>query len=172
MDPEIAAMGTIAEALAPLDADAVRRVLKWAIERYQQKTPVSTGPIEPSPIVAEAGRTPAPSMTFLSLHDLFDAANADTGLEKVLTVAYWFQALQGNEDWDSQTVNSELRHLGYPSTNITRDLDVLQSRSPKLVLQVKKQGTTKQARKRYRLTREGIKAVESMVAKTASLIDK
>jgi hypothetical protein len=84
-------------------------------------------------------------------------------LEKVLVVAYWFQVIQGQDDWDSFAINTELKHLGHPSTNITRDLDSLMNRAPRLVLQVRKDGTTKQARKRYKLTREGVRAVEKLL---------
>jgi DNA-binding MarR family transcriptional regulator len=93
-------------------------------------------------------------------------------LDKVVAVAYWFQQLQGNEDWDSATVNNELKHLGYSSSNITRDLDNLMAKSPRYVIQTRKEGTTKQARKRYKLTREGIRAVEAMLNRTAPLADR
>ena len=160
LDPEIAAMGRIAGALGALEPEAVRRVLKWAIERFQlratSETAVSgTG----APVTAPASG----SRTFLNLADLFDSAHSETGLDKVLVVAYWFQVVQGQDDWDSFAVNNELKHLGHPSTNITRDFDSLMNRQPRLVLQVRKDGTTRQARKRFKLTREGIRAVEKMM---------
>lgn len=170
MDPEIEAMSQIAKALEPLDQEAVRRVLKWAIERYQPRHIPSTGPVEAALVPSDAATVPA--RTFLNLSELFDAANAESGLEKVMVVAYWFQALQNKEEWDSQMVNTELKHLGYPSTNITRDLDNLSDRSPKLAMQVRKQGNTRQARKLYKLTREGIRVVESLLNRTAPLSDR
>ena len=81
----------------------------------------------------------------------------------MLAVAYWFQVQQGQEEWDSFVVHKELKHLGHQSTNITRDLGVLMNRTPRLVMQVRKAGSTKQARKRYKLTREGIRGVEKMI---------
>ena len=106
--------------------------------------------------------------TFLNLADLWDTAQAETGLDRVLVVAYWFQVVQQQDDWDSFAVNTELKHLGHPSTNITRDLDSLMKRSPRLVLQVRKDGTTRQARKRYKLTREGMRVVEKMMSAAES----
>ena len=167
-DPEIAAMGRIAAALASLDQDATRRVLKWAIERYQgsaRQSPTHGTMIETPTIVSET--TTAPPRTFLDISELFDTADAETGLDRVLVAAYWFQAIQKMEDWYSQSISAELKHLGHPSTNITRDLDALMDRSPKLAMQVRKQGTSRQARKRYKLTREGTRAVESLLARTA-----
>jgi len=162
-DPEIKAMSEVAAALAPLEQDAVRRVLRWAIERYQ------TRPGSPAPEDSEAPGATAAPRTFLSFPDLFDAANPASGLDKVLVVAYWFQVVQGQEDLDAFLLHKELRQLGHPSTNITRDLDSLTNRTPRYVMQVRKAGSTKQARKRYRLTREGIRAVEQMLKEARAL---
>ncbi len=162
-------MSQIAKAMAPLDQDAIRRVLKWAIERFQPRSPpgATAAPID-VPALATSLSQP-PTRTFLTLSELFDAVEAESGVDRVLVVAYWFQVLEGQAEWDSQKINGELKHLGYPSTNITRDLDVLIERTPRQVMQTRKQGTTKQARKLYKLTREGIRAVEGMLAKNAPL---
>ena len=151
MDDEIKAMATISTALQALEPDAVRRVLKWATERYQVKP------------AADYGIPGSSRAAFNEFSELFDATNPGTNVEKALVAAYWFQVFQKHDDLDSQELNKELKHLGHPSANITRDLDSLINRSPRLVMQVRKQGTTKQARKRYRLTREGIRAVEKML---------
>ena len=82
-----------------------------------------------------------------------------------MVAGYWFQELAGQDDLDSQRINKELKNLGHPSTNITRDFDALIRRSPRQVIQVRKEGKSRQARKRYKLTREGIKAVEQMLKK-------
>jgi hypothetical protein len=162
VDPEIQAMGDIARALEGLEPEAARRVLKWAIDRFQLRAVgLSTG-------VAGGGGGPLPTRAFTDFPELFDAANPQTGLDKALVAGYWFQVAQGQEDWDSQAVNTNLKQLGHPSTNITRDLDALIKRTPRLVLQVRKEGTSKQARKRYKLTREGIRAVEAMLNATAT----
>jgi hypothetical protein len=160
MDSEIQAMGQIADALEPLDTEARRRVLKWAAERYQPRAALPT-PEAPTNLTLQMS-TPS---SFLSVHQLFDAAAPESGVQKVLVVAYWFQVIQGHADWDAQTINTELKQMGHPSSNITRDFDVLMSRTPRMVMQVRKQGTTKQARKLYTLTREGIKVVEEQLSK-------
>jgi hypothetical protein len=158
VDLEIQAMSAIAEALAGLSEDQARRVLKWALDRFQLRT--SGAHVPP------VGETPLPTRAFTDFPEFLDAANPQTGLDRVLAGAYWFQIAQGQEDWDSQTLNTSLKQLGYPSTNITRDLDALIKRTPRLVLQVRKEGTSRQARKRYKLTREGIRAVEAMLNAT------
>lgn len=173
MDPEIVAMGEVAKVLEPLDDDATSRVLRWALARFQKRLhgTIALDVSRPS----DAGQLPAASMAvasssssgsasvFTDFPALFDAANPQTGLDRVLLGGYWFQVVLGQEDWDSQTVNTELKNMGHPSGNITRDVDALIKRTPRLVLQVRKDGTSRQARKRFKLTREGIRAVQSMM---------
>jgi hypothetical protein len=170
IDPEIAAMNTITAALSPLEPEVVRRVLRWAIERFQPR-PAAWEPQVVAAVGTAAGSSSARAVsapTFLNLADLVDKAQPEMGLDRVLTIAYYFQVVMGQDDWDAQAVHSELKHLGYPSTNITRDLDTLMARTPRAVLQTRKAGTTKQARKRYKLTREGIKIVEKLVSTAAT----
>jgi DNA-binding PadR family transcriptional regulator len=49
-------------------------------------------------------------------------------------------------------------------SNITTALSSLIERKPQLVIQTRKSGNSKQARKRYRLTDAGIRAVERMIS--------
>jgi hypothetical protein len=162
MDAEVKAMADVVAALQGLDDEAVARVLKWALQRYK----ISANGILSKESTAQAGEDEGAETgisSFENFHDLFDAANPASAPEKALVAAYWFQVLAGQEDFDSQQLNKELKNLGHPSTNITRDLDALIGRSPRQVIQVRKEGKTKQARKRYKVTREGVKAVEKML---------
>ena len=166
---EIEAMQNLAGALSGLDPDATRRVLKWAMDRYQVKP--ATPPPAPPPMRAEAEpavpAAPVPrEPAFGDFADLFDAANPESGVENALVAGYWFQAVQKHAELDSQQLNSALKNLGRPSSNITRDLDSLMTRTPRLVIQVRKDGNTKQARKRYKLTTEGVRAVERMLSRS------
>ena len=162
---EIQAMQNLAGALSGLDPDATRRVLKWAMDRYQVK-PVAPPPA-PTPSRPEVEPVaPAPAPAFGDFADLFDAANPESGVENALVAGYWFQAVQKHVELDSQQLNSALKNLGRPSSNITRDLDSLMTRTPRLVIQVRKDGNTKQARKRYKLTTEGVRAVDRMLSRS------
>jgi hypothetical protein len=97
---------------------------------------------------------------------MMDAVKPTNGLERILAAAYYHQVVQGDPDFDSQTLNTELKHLGYPSANITRDMVRLVDRSPKLVIQTRKEGTSQQARKKFRLTTEGVRTIESLLRKS------
>ena len=87
-------------------------------------------------------------------------------LNRALVTAYWFQCREGQEDIDAQKINSELKHLGYGVVNITRAFNTLKDQKPSLVMQTRKAGTTKQARKKYKVTAEGKKSVERMLQAT------
>lgn len=157
MDPEIKAMADITEALDGLESETTKRVLRWAMARYN-----ASAPLEVSDDEGEVGPLPS-EQGFADFHDLYDAANPQTGLDRILVTGYWFQELEGHAQLDSFQINKELKNLGHGSGNITRDLQRLIDRRPRLVLQVRKEGTTKQARKKYRLSREGILAVQRML---------
>lgn len=85
-------------------------------------------------------------------------------------MGYWFQVIRAEADLDSQSLNTELKHLGYPIGNITRAVSALASSTPRLVVQIKKGGTTRQARKKFRLTVEGIRRVEAMTGGTVAAV--
>lgn len=105
----------------------------------------------------------AASTDFATFADFCNAASPGSGIDRVLVAGYWLQVVGQQDGFSSQDANKELKHLGHQSTNITRDLDHLQAGSPKLVIQVKKSGNTKQARKLYKLTHAGIIKVKEML---------
>ncbi len=159
---EVKAIADISEILSQLDQETTRRVLKWANDRFLAKAP-NAAIIQEAPV-----DSPAQSTAFSEFHELFDTANPATGLEEVLVAAYWFQEVQKEDDLDSFQLNKELKNLGHGSGNITRDIDTLMNRSPRLMIQIRKEGTSKQARKRYKLTTEGIRAVQRMLSSNST----
>jgi hypothetical protein len=95
---------------------------------------------------------------------LFAAANPTTNGDKALVIGYWFQQIEGNKDLDAQQVNTQLKQLGHGIANITGAFNDLMGTMPKLAIQVRKGGATRQARKRYRITTEGLKRVADLLA--------
>lgn len=164
--PELRAMIEISNLFAGLEEDEIQRVLRWANEKFRTK---SIGSLEP---VRPVGQTPTPGSeslpsNFDDLPAFMDASKPTNGLERILAAAYYQQVIQGEPDFDSQTLNTQLKHLGYPSANITRDMVRLVDRSPKLVIQTRKEGSSQQARKKFRLTTEGVRAVEGLLRKSS-----
>lgn len=172
-DKELMAMSSIANALGDLDSEAQERVLRWAIDRFKinklgesnRSSLINEAPLETYP----ASTKPPPSeqigeVTFSDFATLFDHAYPETGPEKALVAGYWFQACQNMDTFEGAQVNTELKHLGHGLPNVTDSLSSLMHRRPALVLQVRKSGRSKQARKLYKLTQEGIRKVLRMIA--------
>lgn len=171
IDPlaEVRAMQKVAEALAGLDADATARVLHWATAFYKV-SPVSTRTGKPAEGSGAAAAGPGvgngngnTGIQFGDLPELYAAVSPETDVDKTLVGAYWAQFGEGRPEFTAQEVNTALKNLGHPIKNITSAFDILKARRPQLVMQLKKAGTTKQARKTYRLSVAGKSAVEAMV---------
>lgn len=169
-DPEIQAMETLTSVLSKLDEETVGRVLRWAADKHK----VSLGGRVKSsgfgilglPKDGEASG----GQQFQDFPTLYNAANPSTDAEKVLVAGYWFQVVKGQNELHAQQLNSELKHLGHPVSNVTAALTDLIQRQPRLVLQTRKSGTSRQARKKYKLTIEGTRKVQSMLAGTGELV--
>jgi len=163
-DAELAAMSAVRDALNPLDEQTRARVIRWATERFQ----VSAAPRPMTMPRTNEADAPAGG-TDVAAH--FHSVSPRTDAEKVLAVAYWLQQTEGLKDIDSFRVNSELRQLGFGVGNVTRAFDNLMSTKPQLVMQTRKSGTSRQARKKFRVTNEGIRAIERMAQGQPSEIE-
>lgn len=165
---EIDAMRAVADALKGLDPQGRTRVLNWAAAAFGTVALVSRDSTEPLPsagaVSSSSSRVPErPTSAFESIADLYAAAQPSGDAEKALVGAYWFQVVKGEQDFDSQTINRELKHLGHGVSNITQALNALISRKPQVVIQTRKSGTSQQARKRYKLTTSGQQVAERMI---------
>jgi hypothetical protein len=163
---EVAAMGMVEEALEALEPDQRARVLRWASERYG--VPLASSGVKTTGGSREQhARLNAPSEVSMSAGEFYSKAAPTTEPERALVVAYWVQQESGKGDFDSQTVNTQLKHLGHGVSNITRALDELKKQKPQLVIQLEKAGKAKQARKRYKVTAAGNAKVQEMLASSA-----
>src|SRR5688572_11371365 len=57
----------------------------------------------------------------------YGAAEPTTDSDRALVAGYWYQFVEGQEDFGSQTINSDLKHLGHGVSNITKALERLKS---------------------------------------------
>jgi hypothetical protein len=165
-DKELSAMQVISRALADLDDSERGRVLMWAASRFAVSLPKLAGG---KPGSADDGGDEGGGRggEFAEFVDLYDAANPRTDVERAAVAAYWFQVVQGAPSFQSQGLNDALKNLGYPIKNITDALASLQSRRPAQVRQVAKSGSSRQARKTYKLTVAGENNVRAMLGRAA-----
>jgi len=162
LDEELTAMAQLDRILRPLSEASASRAVRWIAERY--RVPLAGQLHRP-------GNPPLPNGAVEStadLAELFATAGPNTQDQKALVAGYWFQVMKGATDLDAQAVNTELKHLGHGMKNITAAFKALISTKPQLVIQVRKAGTTRQARKKYRLTSSGIEAVRAMLLQETS----
>lgn len=172
LDPEIAAMTAISSVLKELDEETRTRVLRWAASRYSVKNIKidDDGASAHSDDGADSrgsGSGSDEKRTYASIDELFESGVAKTNTQKALLAAYWFQVIEGNVGWQSYTLNVALKNLGLGITNITDALGSAESQKPQLVMQTAKTGKARQARKTYKLTAAGVKAVEAMLSGNA-----
>lgn len=163
-DLEIQAMSAVAAALGPLEPDARGRIINWAAQRFGAlPTVLGTNTSRATPAQAVATESTA----FEGFAELFAAAEPKTDKEKTLVAAYWVQNCENQPNFAAQALNTILKDLGHGVGHITDALDALKDDKPALILQLKKSGTSKQARKTYKLTQEGAKRVQQMIRKEA-----
>lgn len=159
---EVDAMRQVSAALEPLAPDQQGRVLRWAAERFALPLPPAgdgrQGSRQERTVIGGGGEQPQDPGEF------YAKAAPESEPERALVIAYWVQEVRGDGEFEAQTVNTQLKHLGHRVSNITRALDNLKARKPQLVIQVQKSGTSKQARKRYKVTSAGKTEVSRMLA--------
>lgn len=174
-DPEIDAMSAIATALADLEEDQQGRVLRWSAERYgvtltkrsarrDGDTPDKTGNDDGGDPDVTQDEITAEDPAFEDFGDLFSAADPKSNEDKALVAAYWRQVHEGDEKWQSSALQKDLRNLGHAIPNITDALSSNIRKRPQRVIQLQKAGNTRQARKTYKVTGEGLVYVQGMLS--------
>jgi hypothetical protein len=157
-DSELSAMQSVLAALQPLDEQARVRVLRWGWERFGESDVAITALSGPRGAVATER-----SETFADAAEVVERAGASNGPERALCVGYFLQEMNGQAGFSGQEINSALKNLGHPLSNVTKTLSDLRAQKPALVLQVSKAGRAQQARKTYRLTVAGLDRVRQML---------
>lgn len=166
-DQEFAAMQSVYKALEALSPEARQRVMAYNNSRLEiakslQMAGNATADTVEEKEVAEITKQQAGATKYGSFAELFDAAQPTSNSDKVLVAGYWLQVCQSQDSWDSQSANTLLKNLGHGIANITNAIDGLKNQKPALALQLKKSGSSQQARKTYKVTVSGITAVEAM----------
>ena len=175
-DPEIEAISTIVKALDGLDEEQKQRALDYANGRYGTFAPQENRSTASVPEALPGTGTDSEGngldhpltleeipKSYKHFGELFATANPTSNSEKALVAAYWVQIYCGNDTWKADLLNKELRNLGHSLSNVTKSLSGSMKTRPYSVIQVAKSGTSKQGRKRYKMTEAGRSVVESML---------
>ena len=164
---EFKSIQTVHDALEPLNDEARTRVLTYiasllgigALDVAGRSAPKENDFDEEEEDADEATKQES---TFPSIADLYAAASPKKNGEKALVAGYWLQVCQGARSFSGAAANKELTHLGHKLANITDAIDSMKSHKPMLMLQIKKSGSSRQARKLYKVSHAGIKRIEEM----------
>ena len=172
---ELEAMKTVLEAVQGLSPQATGRVLAWVSDSLKLEVtttrPLSSripSPAIPTETAVPRNETTKTAMGYEDIASFVDGSGATTGSARAVAAAYWKQVVEGEDSWTGAALNTELKHQGHKLANVTSTLNGLMKRRPSLVVQVKKGGTSKQARKLYMLTSAGIKEAKAMFSREAA----
>lgn len=169
---DIEAVQTILKTLGDFEQLEQERILRWVAEKLQLKgLPMNPGRPQSTPASlgsnGGAGATADGLQAFSTVSDFMAAVHANTAVERALVVATFLQYRTGRATLTGFEVNSELKHLGHAVGNITDTLEALQTAKPALLIQVRKSGTTRQARKQYKVTDAGYRRVMQLLEQGA-----
>jgi hypothetical protein len=164
-EAEIAAMSAVSRALRELGDDERRRVLEWAVKRFAAPTgghlsSAGEGLLLPA-LIGTADGDQAPG--FEHFAELVNRVRPRTDVERALLASYWVQEHEGRRGFVSTEVNERLRETSAPIAHMADAMAALQARRPALVIQIRKSGRTRQARKTYQVTAEGVAAVRAAI---------
>ncbi len=159
-DDELIAMSKIQALVSPLDADARGRVLAWIVSKFgdHQNRNMSVSMRE--------NLSDTPLGPVGSLAEYFSKASGGikTDADRVLVAATFLQENEGLTELTGLEINRELHHLGHRVNNVTKAISALMDKKPQMMIQTRKEGTTRQAKKKYRVTIEGQKAVRDLIS--------
>lgn len=174
-DPEIQAMSNLATALDTLDETQRGRVLRWAADRYEVEVDVVQAPVS-ADVAAGVGGLDNSGVTqseiaeeapkYKNFAQFFSEAGPISDQDKALVAAYWMQEVGGHEEWPARLLNKELKNLGHSLKNITQALTGNMNRKPQRVVQVAKNGKSKQGTKTYQITHAGMLYVQGMLSRS------
>lgn len=98
---------------------------------------------------------------FKSIENLFLASNIKTVASRILLAAAYLQEKHNFKEVSSFDINSRLKKMGYGITNITTAINGLLAKKPPLMVQTRKVGDTKQAKRKFIVTEDGLKIAKT-----------
>jgi hypothetical protein len=168
IDPELRAMITVYEALKDLDDEAKARVIEWVSGKFElvyAKRLPPEGDMGPQAVEYEERSL----LDYASVAEAFAVANPKNTADKALVVAAYLQASKGGVDVSGREINKELTQIGHRVHNITRAVEPLIRKDPQCLIQTRKEGKTRQAQKKYRVTNEGFAFVKRLINRVAEM---
>ena len=181
LDSEIAAMNKALNALKILDYGGRKRTIHWLISRFglakgktlRQSTPpvyvnvnvnkhTKTKPIvKEEPVKAAKPLKKREIKHFDTVLDLFSESRVKKSIGKVLLMAAYLQERHHFKEITTYDINFRLKRIRHEVTNISSIINGILKKKPHLLAEIKKEGQGKHARRKFKVTDEGLKVAKS-----------
>lgn len=186
-DPEIIAMSEAFAALRELHNDQRNRIINWLSDRFdlegkrpQEAAKPAPAP-EPEPEIkpvkkpkaAEAVKEEKPAAAkvpekkdfvhYDTALELFSEAKLKKSTERILLMAAYLQERHGFKEITSYDMNFRLKRIGHGVSNISSSLNSILNKKPQLIIQMEKEGTAKQKRRKFKVTVEGLRVARGFL---------
>ena len=152
IDEAIELLDRINDAVARYDPSLREKASTVLMERAFGNVPREAG---------VAGGTPQAAPSSSDFSALLEKWRPDTNPKWALLGAYFHTKVKGHETVSGQEINTTLKHYGTTIRNITDALSANIAARPAFILQVSKSGSSRQSRKTYRVTTQGLQYVEA-----------
>lgn len=103
---------------------------------------------------------------FDNIEELFLTSDVKKVSHRILLAAAYLQEKNNLPEVSSLDINTQLKKLGYGVTNITTLINGLLKKNPPLMEVTKKDGITKQARRKFKVTPQGFIVAKTFVKET------
>ncbi len=100
---------------------------------------------------------------FDTVLDLFAESKVSKASSKILLMAAFLQEKQGFKEVSSYDINFRLRRIGHGIQNISSAINTVLKKKPALMIEVDKNSSERQSRRRLKVTPEGIKAARKLL---------
>jgi hypothetical protein len=169
LDKELYAMHNIMHIFDELnDKEMIQRILFWIFKKYEIEVDVSLPANKFINNSNGAKLSSDISIRYDSLADFLSLLSPSTDVERTLAVAYYLQVFIKKEELTSRDIHFELKQLGYPSANITVAISRIINRKPQLMIQLRKEGNSKQAQKVFKVSSMGIRYIQEKLDASVS----
>ena len=174
-DPEIVAMNKVYNVFRNLDNGKRKRIIHWLIDRFglmgDKPLHELTHPIqkqtETKPMKKEKQEKAVKPLEkrgvkqYDTVLDLFSEAKIKKSTGKILLMAAYLQERHNFKEITTYDINFRLKRIKHGVTNISSLINGILKRKPQLLDEIKKEGQTKHARRKFRVTEEGLKVVKN-----------
>ena len=184
-DKEINALGSVYETLKGLNNAQIMRIIEWitskfsldkqddfkagspevvspppqgsAVKKRRGRKPAKTGPVFEAPHPQAAAGEMKGFLKYNTFEDLFFASTAKTITAKILMAAAYLQETKKLKEFGSHDINILMKKIGQDVPNISSSINILLMKKSPLLIQKRRGGTSKQSRRTYEVTEEGLR---------------